>query len=43
MAEGWRKLHNKDLHILYTLSDIFAVIKPRKMRRVEHVAGQRKM
>jgi hypothetical protein len=29
---GWRKLHNKELHNLYSLSNIIRMIRPRKMR-----------
>jgi hypothetical protein len=32
------KLHNEELHSLYCSSDIIRMIKPRRMRRVEHVA-----
>jgi hypothetical protein len=34
----WRKLHNEDLNDLYS-TNISRVIKSRKMRRAEHVAG----
>jgi hypothetical protein len=34
----WRKLHNEELHNLYSLSDIFRLIKSRRMRWTEHVA-----
>jgi hypothetical protein len=41
---GWRRLHNVELNNLYCSSNIFRVIKSRKMRWVEHVArmGERK-
>jgi hypothetical protein len=29
---GWRRLHNEELHTLYTSPDIFSVIKLRRMR-----------
>jgi hypothetical protein len=29
---GWRKLHNKELHNLYSSHNIIRMIKPRKMR-----------
>ena len=34
----WRKLHNEELNELYSLSDIFRVIKSRRMRLAGHVA-----
>jgi hypothetical protein len=34
----WRKLHNEELHNLYSLLRIITIIKLRKMRRVGHVA-----
>jgi hypothetical protein len=30
---GWRKLHNEELHILYSSPSIIRVIKSRRMRR----------
>jgi hypothetical protein len=40
MEEGrlWRKLHNDDLHSLYSSLNIIRVIKSRRMRWVGHVA-----
>jgi hypothetical protein len=35
---GWRKLHNEELHGLYSSPSIVRVIKARRMRRVRHVA-----
>jgi hypothetical protein len=35
---GWRRLHNEELHNLYYSASIIRVIKPRRMRRAEHVA-----
>jgi hypothetical protein len=32
VAGGWRKLHNKELHGLYSSSSIVMVIKARRMR-----------
>jgi hypothetical protein len=29
---GWRKLHNEELHYLYSSPNIIAIIKPRRMR-----------
>jgi hypothetical protein len=34
----WRKLHNGELHNLYSSPDIIRQIKSRRMRRVGHVA-----
>jgi hypothetical protein len=41
---GWRKLHNEDLHNLYSSPSIIRMIKSRRMRREGHVArtGERK-
>jgi hypothetical protein len=36
----WRKLHNEELHILYSSSDIIRQVKSRRMRWVGHVAGE---
>jgi hypothetical protein len=35
----WRKLDTEDLHGLYSSPSIVRVIKSRRMRWVEHVAG----
>jgi hypothetical protein len=35
---SWRKLHNDELHSLYSPTNIFRVIKARKMRWAGHVA-----
>jgi hypothetical protein len=35
---SWRKLHNDELHSLYSSLNIFRVIKSRKMRWAGHVA-----
>jgi hypothetical protein len=35
---GWRKLHNEELHNLYTSPSIFRIIKSRRMRWAGHVA-----
>jgi hypothetical protein len=35
---GWRKLHNEELHGLYSSPSIFTVIKARRMRWAGHVA-----
>jgi len=34
----WRKLHNEELHILYSSPDIIRQIKSRRMRWAGHVA-----
>jgi hypothetical protein len=38
---GWRKLHNEELHNLYTSPSIIRIIKSRRMRWAEHVARMR--
>jgi hypothetical protein len=35
---GWRKLHNEELHNLYSSPSIIRIIKSRSMRRAGHVA-----
>jgi hypothetical protein len=35
---GWRKLHNEELHGLYSSPSIIRVIKARRMRWAGHVA-----
>jgi hypothetical protein len=35
---GWRKLHNQELHNLYSSPSIIRIIKSRRMRWAEHVA-----
>jgi hypothetical protein len=35
---GWRKLHNEELHNLYSLPSIMRMIKSRRMSCAEHVA-----
>jgi hypothetical protein len=35
---GWRKLHNEELHNLYSSPSIIRMIKPRRMRWAVHVA-----
>jgi hypothetical protein len=39
---GWRKLHNEELHNLYSSPSIIRMIKSRRMIWAEHVAGMRK-
>jgi hypothetical protein len=35
---GWRKLHNEELHCLYSSSNIIRVTKARRMRWAGHLA-----
>jgi hypothetical protein len=35
---GWRKLHNEELHNLYSWRSIIRIIKSRRMRWAGHVA-----
>jgi hypothetical protein len=35
---GWRKLHNEELHKLYSSPSIIRIIKSRRMRWTRHVA-----
>jgi hypothetical protein len=35
---GWRKLHNEELHNLYSSPSIIKIIKSRRMRLAGHVA-----
>jgi hypothetical protein len=35
---GWRKMHNEELHNLYSPSSIIRIIKSRSMRWAGHVA-----
>jgi hypothetical protein len=38
LAGAWRKLHNEELHSLYSSPSIIIIIKLRRMRWAEHVA-----
>jgi hypothetical protein len=38
VTEGWRKLHNEELHNLYPSSNVIRMIKSRRMRWAGHVA-----
>jgi hypothetical protein len=35
---GWRKLHNEELHTLYSSSNIIRMIESKRMRLAGHVA-----
>jgi hypothetical protein len=35
----WRKLHNEELHNLYSSPSIIRMTKSRRMRKTGHVAG----
>jgi hypothetical protein len=38
VTREWRKLHNKELHDLYSSPSIIRIIKSRRMRWAGHVA-----
>jgi hypothetical protein len=38
----WRKMHNKELHNLYSSTNIIRIIQSRKMNWADHVARMRK-
>jgi hypothetical protein len=38
MIGGWRKLHNEELHNLYSSPHVIRMIKSRRMRLADHVA-----
>jgi hypothetical protein len=38
MTGGWRKLHNEELHNLYSTPSIFSIIKSRRMSWAGHMA-----
>jgi hypothetical protein len=38
MTGDWRKLHNEELHNLYSSPNIIIMIKPRRMRWAGHIA-----
>jgi hypothetical protein len=40
---GWRKLHNEELHNLYSSLSIIRIIKSRRMRWAGHVARMGEM
>jgi hypothetical protein len=35
---GWRKLHNEELHNLYSSASIIRMMKSRRMRWIGHIA-----
>jgi hypothetical protein len=37
VTREWRKLHNEELHDLYSFPSIIRIIMTRRMRRVGHV------
>jgi hypothetical protein len=39
---GLRKLHNEELHNLYSSPSIITIIKSRRMRRADYVARMRR-
>jgi hypothetical protein len=39
---GWRKLHNEELHNLYSSPSVIRIIKSRRMRCEIHLAGMGK-
>jgi hypothetical protein len=41
VMRGWRKLHNEELHNLYSSSSISRMIKSRRMRWAGHVADRK--
>jgi hypothetical protein len=45
VTEGWRKLHNEELHNLYSSLNVIRTIKIRRRRWAEHVAriGRKEM
>jgi hypothetical protein len=38
LTGGWRKLHNEELHDLYSSPSIIRIMKARRMRWAEYVA-----
>jgi hypothetical protein len=42
-TQGWRRLHNEELHNFHALPNIIRVIKSWRMRWVEHAAHMGEM
>jgi hypothetical protein len=40
---GWRKLHNEELHNLYSSQNIIRVVKSRRMKWAGHIARMEEM
>jgi hypothetical protein len=40
---GWRKLHNEELHNLYSSTNMIRIIKSRRMKCAGHVACMREL
>jgi hypothetical protein len=38
VAEGWRRLHNEELHNLYASPNVISVIRSRMIREAEYIA-----
>jgi hypothetical protein len=38
VAEGWRRLHNEELHNLHASQNVIRVIKSRRMRWARHAS-----
>jgi hypothetical protein len=45
VTRGWRKLHNEELHNMYSSTSIIRMVKSKRMRWAEHTArkGRRGM
>jgi hypothetical protein len=43
VTREWRRLHKKQLYVLYNLPNIIRVIKSRRLRWADHVARMREM
>jgi hypothetical protein len=42
VTRGWRKLHNEELHNVYSSSSIIRMIKPRRMRWAGETTNRRR-